>query len=48
MGKLFLEMGAMNFSARVKNIGMETLIRALLDRAISQRLTQAADDSEEP
>jgi anti-sigma regulatory factor (Ser/Thr protein kinase) len=48
MGKLFLEMGAMNFSARVKNIGMETLIRELLDRAISQRLTQAADDSEEP
>lgn len=44
MGKLFLEMGAMIFTARVKNIGMEKLIRDLLDRAISQRLTQASDD----
>lgn len=43
MGKLFLEMGAMNFSARVKNIGMEKLIRDLLDRAIFQRLTQSED-----
>ncbi len=48
IGKLFLEMGAMNFSARVKNMGMEKLIRDLLDRAISQRLTQAADEIETP
>ena len=46
MGKLFLELGAITFSARVRNIGMERLIRDLLDKAISQRLTQAADDSE--
>ena len=48
MGKLFLEMGAMKFTARVKNIGMEKLIRDLLDRAISQRLTQASDEEEKP
>jgi hypothetical protein len=46
MGKLFLEIGAMNFTARVKNTGMEKLIRDLLDRAISQRLTQASDEIE--
>ena len=44
MGKLFLELGPMVFSARVRNIGMEPLIHGLLDKAISQRLTQANDD----
>jgi anti-sigma regulatory factor (Ser/Thr protein kinase) len=43
IGKLFLELGAMTFSSIVKNKGMESLIRNLLDKAVSQRLTQADD-----
>jgi len=43
MGKLFLELGAMTFSARLRNTKMEKLIRDLLDKAIAQRLTQAVD-----
>lgn len=43
LGKLFVEMGAMSFGARIRNSGMEALIRSLLDKAISQRLTQATD-----
>jgi anti-sigma regulatory factor (Ser/Thr protein kinase) len=44
MGKLFLELGPMVFSARIRNIGMEPIIHGLLDKAISQRLTQANDE----
>lgn len=44
MGKLFLELGAMVFSARIRNVGMEPVIHGLLDKAISQRLTQANDE----
>lgn len=44
IGKLFLELGPITFSARVQNVGMEALIKALLDKAISQRLTQANDE----
>ena len=44
MGKLFLELGPLTFSARVWNVGMQPLTRALLDKAISQRLTQEADE----
>jgi hypothetical protein len=44
VGKLFLELGPITFSARVRNVGMEALIKALLDKAISQRLTQANDE----
>jgi hypothetical protein len=44
IGKLFLELGAMAFSARIRNIGMEKIIRNLLDKAVSQRLTQSLDD----
>lgn len=40
MGKLFLELGPLSFSAIVRNKNMEPLIRALLDKAISQRLKQ--------
>lgn len=43
IGKLFLELGAMTFSATIKNRNMETLIMSLLDKAVSQRLTQAED-----
>jgi len=47
MGKLFLELGPITFSARVRNQNMETLIKGLLDKAISQRLTQANDELEQ-
>ncbi|WP_305548624.1 STAS-like domain-containing protein [Sediminibacterium sp.] len=40
MGKLFLEIGPLNFSATIRNKNMEPLIQQLLDKAISQRLTQ--------
>jgi len=43
MGKLFLAMGAMTFSALVKNRNMEALVKNLLDKAIAQRLTQEID-----
>ncbi len=43
MGKLFLELGPLNFSAVVRNNNMETLVRQLLDKAIAQRLTQSID-----
>lgn len=44
IGKLFLEMGAMSFSSIIRNINMEPLITNLLDKAVSQRLTQAMDE----
>jgi hypothetical protein len=43
VGKLFLSMGAITFSARLRNRNMEPLIVGLLDKAIAQRLTQEAD-----
>lgn len=46
MGKLFLRLGAMSFSSKIRNINMEALIRGLLDKAIAQRLTQAADENQ--
>jgi len=44
MGKLFLELGPLLFSSRVRNTKMEKLIHGLLDKAITQRLTQAIDE----
>ena len=44
MGKLFLEIGGITFSSKIRNQGMEELIKNLLDKAISQRLTQAKDE----
>jgi len=44
IGKIFLELGAMSFAARIRNVGMESLIRKLLDKAVLQRLVQASDD----
>ena len=44
IGKLFLEMGAMQFTSTVKNKSMEMLVRGLLDKAIAQRLTQSLDE----
>lgn len=43
MGKLFLHMGALTFSARIRNKGMEELILKLIDKAIAQRLSQEKD-----
>lgn len=43
IGKLFLSMGAITFSARIRNRNMEPLIVGLLDKAIAQRLTQEVD-----
>lgn len=40
VGKLFLELGPLNFSSLIRNNNMEPLVRQLLDKAISQRLTQ--------
>ena len=44
MGKLFVEMGAMTFSAMVKNKNLEGLVKNLLDKAVAQRLTQEMDE----
>ena len=44
IGKLFLKLGAITFSSRVRNIGMEEIVRRLLDKAVAQRLTQAIDE----
>lgn len=48
IGKLFVELGPLNFSARVRNIKIEPLVRGLIEKAIlqragevSQRFTQA-------
>ncbi|MBL0742629.1 hypothetical protein [Chryseolinea lacunae] len=43
MGKLFVELGALAFSSRIRNTGMEKLVHGLLDKAIAQRLTQEKD-----
>ena len=43
MGKLFLELGPLGFSSHIRNKNMEDLVHNLLDKAISQRLTQAND-----
>lgn len=45
IGKLFLRLGAMTFSAKIRNQNMEPLIRGLLDKAVAQRLTQANDEN---
>lgn len=40
MGKLFVELGPLNFSGLIRNKNMEQLVKGLLDKAIAQRLTQ--------
>lgn len=44
IGKLFLKLGGISFSSIIRNVNMEPLIINLLDKAISQRLTQALDE----
>lgn len=45
IGKLFLDLGAISFTSLVRNKSMESLIIGLLDKAITQRLTQAKDET---
>ncbi len=40
MGKLFVQLGPLNFSAIIRNKNMELLVKQLLDKAILQRLAQ--------
>lgn len=43
MGKIFLKLGPLSFSARLRNIKMEPLVSGLIDKAISQRLAQSIE-----
>ncbi len=40
MGKLYIELGRENFRGIIKNTNMELFVQQLLDKAISQRLSQ--------
>lgn len=42
IGKLFVELGPINFSTRIKNIGLEPLVRGLIEKAIFQRASEAS------
>ena len=39
IGKLFVSLGPLAFSARVRNIGMDAMVPGLIDKAIMQRGT---------
>ncbi len=39
-GKLFLELGALTFSAKIKMINLDKLVAGLIDKAIMQRMRQ--------
>lgn len=43
VGKLFASLGPLEFSARVRNVGMEDTVRGLVDKAIMQRAAQVAN-----
>lgn len=43
VGKLFASLGPLAFAARVRNVGMEAVVRALVDKAIMQRVAQVAN-----
>ena len=43
VGKLFVELGPLAFSARIRNLGMDSLVRGLVDKAIMQRAAQVAN-----
>lgn len=43
VGKLFAALGPLAFSARVRNVGMEAIVRGLVDKAIMQRAAQVAN-----
>ena len=46
MGKLFVELTPLGFAARVRSKGMEPLVRGLVDKAILQRVAQAAAEND--
>jgi anti-sigma regulatory factor (Ser/Thr protein kinase) len=39
-GRLFLELGPLGFASRLQSVGMEPLVRSLVDRAVLQRIRQ--------
>lgn len=43
VGKLFTALGPLAFSARIRNVGMEAVVRALVDKAIMQRVAQVTN-----
>lgn len=43
VGKLFASLGPLAFSARVRNVGMEAMVRGLVDKAIMQRVAQVVN-----
>lgn len=46
IGKLFVELTPLVFAARVRNVRMEPLVRGLVDKAIMQRVAQAATEND--
>lgn len=46
IGKLFVELKPLVFAARVRNVGMEPLVRGLVNKAILQRAAQAAAEND--
>jgi anti-anti-sigma regulatory factor len=45
IGKLFIELGPLEFGVRVRNINMESLVRGLIDKAIMQRTAQTMNQA---
>ena len=44
VGKLFVALRPLDFAARIRNLGMESVVRGLVDKAIFQRAGQTSDD----
>jgi hypothetical protein len=44
-GKLFVDLGPVEFAARVRSLKMESLVRGLIDKAIMQRAAQAMNQA---
>ncbi len=42
VGKLFVKLGPLSFSARVRNLGMDAVVGGLVEKAILQRVAQVA------
>lgn len=48
VGKLFADLGPLAFGARVRNVGMKTVVHGLIDKAIMQRVVQVANGGPSP
>ena len=48
VGKLFVKLGPLAFSARVRNLGMDAVVGDLVDKAILQRAGQVANGTVVP